>query len=64
MFVLQLQGSKVWRLYKPIEVLPTECSGDLVREDLELIEEVTLEQGDILYMPRGLVHEARVLPGQ
>jgi len=62
-FVLQLQGSKVWRLYKPIEVLPSDCSGDLDRKNLDLIKEVTLEQGDILYMPRGLVHEARVLPG-
>lgn len=61
--MLQLQGSKLWRLYKPIEVLPVDCSGDLDRKNLELIKEVTLEQGDILYMPRGLVHEARVLPG-
>ena len=65
MIVLQLHGSKLWSLYEPVERLPLECSGDLNVEHNELVKvkEVLLEPGDILYMPRGVVHEAKVLPG-
>lgn len=63
-FVLQLEGKKKWKVYKPRndeEELPLVSSGNLDREELEEspIIETTLETGDLLYMPRGFIHEAQ-----
>jgi len=58
-FVCQLEGSKRWRLYKPIDPLAEGCSGDLDRHLIGQPHiEVVLEPGDLLYMPRGTIHEA------
>ena len=61
-FVLQLEGEKSWRLYAPrseAEVLPRFSSPNLAQEELgDLIAQVTLRPGDLLYLPRGLVHQA------
>jgi ribosomal protein L16 Arg81 hydroxylase len=62
-FVLQLAGSKTWRLYGAVaEPLPLP---DAVYEGIvppELLgtptEECRLDDGDVLYLPRGHVHEA------
>ncbi len=56
-FVLQVSGSKRWRVYAPVLELPLghqRWSG----EAGEPIEELTLEPGDTLYLPRGWPHEA------
>ncbi|MEW5298291.1 MAG: hypothetical protein WDW36_001432 [Sanguina aurantia] len=60
-FVCQTQGSKRWRLYKPLNghVLPNVPSGDLSEDVIgEPIMDVTLEVGDVLYLPRGTIHQA------
>lgn len=44
------------------ELLPLHSSPDLSREELgELLYETVLQPGDVLYMPRGTVHEAQSL---
>ncbi len=60
-FVLQLHGEKVWSLYdSPIE-LPTksEAFGMTAVSAGPLERTVTLQPGDVLYIPRGYFHEAR-----
>jgi len=63
--VLQVQGRKRWMLYdSPLE-LPyrrQEFHPDAV-ETGPLSAEFTLEPGDVLYIPRGLMHDARSLDG-
>jgi hypothetical protein len=59
-FVLQIEGSKHWRFYGSARELPLEDEkAVLSREELpEPTQEVTVRPGDLLYMPRGHVHEA------
>jgi len=64
-FVLQVEGSKHWRVYKPpakSDMLARYSSSDLTVEQLAALGEpmidVTLQPGDLLYMPRGFVHQA------
>ena len=58
-FALQLEGSKRWKLYQPLDHLAREHSEDY---DHSLIgtptHEITLQKGDLLYFPRGVIHEA------
>lgn len=57
--VLQLEGNKHWRLYEPTRKLP--LLGErfrLPREQLGSAREISLEPGDLLYIPRGHIHEA------
>lgn len=65
-FVLQLEGRKHWKVYAPRcpeEELPLNSSKNLERHELgELILETVLETGDLLYMPRGFIHEAQSSP--
>ncbi|CAG9865116.1 unnamed protein product [Phyllotreta striolata] len=61
-FVLQLEGRKHWKLYKPkgSDVLARDSSANLKHEDIgEPFMEATLNAGDLLYFPRGTIHEAR-----
>ncbi|CAF1477233.1 unnamed protein product [Adineta steineri] len=66
-FILQLEGKKHWRVYKPLnddEVLPLKSSGDLDKNVLNGIKpciDVVLEAGDLLYMPRGYIHQGTTL---
>jgi hypothetical protein len=58
-FVLQVDGVKHWRLYGPAADRP--LVGDkasLPRSRLGPAQEVRLEAGDLLYIPRGHAHEA------
>ncbi|MET0403485.1 MAG: cupin domain-containing protein [Cystobacter sp.] len=60
-FVLQLEGSKTWRVHGPQVESPladehTATSADHLPP---LLFEQTLESGDVLYLPRGFVHSAR-----
>jgi hypothetical protein len=59
-FVLQLHGSKRWRLYgSPVDLpLPGQAE-DVAPEELgQPVEEIELKTGDTLYVPRGVVHDA------
>ena len=59
-FILQIQGSKNWRLYDSWMKLPL----DEMAQDLpfdyagEISLSAKLQAGDMLYIPRGMVHEA------
>ena len=67
-FVCQLEGRKRWRLYPPrdeSEVLPRVSSLNFREDELgPPTLEVVLEAGDVLYMPRGCIHQAESLPGE
>lgn len=62
-FAIHCQGEKVWRIYENAEEAPVEAS--LIR-DADYIEqrkgrvvmEVTMRPGDLLYIPRGVYHDA------
>jgi ribosomal protein L16 Arg81 hydroxylase len=57
--VLQLEGHKHWKLYGPGRALPLVDEGfPVARDTLGPPREVILEPGDLLYLPRGHVHEA------
>jgi lysine-specific demethylase/histidyl-hydroxylase NO66 len=63
-FCLQLQGRKRWKVYEPTTELPRTSSKDFTSQDLEDKKptlDITLEEGDILYMPRGWIHQACTL---
>jgi hypothetical protein len=59
-FVLQLDGRKEWRIYEPREPLPLRTSRDrLDPDELGLPSQTpVLNDGDLLYIPRGWPHEA------
>ncbi|HWE35271.1 MAG TPA: cupin domain-containing protein [Isosphaeraceae bacterium] len=58
-FVLQLEGSKQWRLYDAPRPLPlVDERSEVPKDRLGPPREVSLEAGDLLYVPRGVVHEA------
>lgn len=62
--VLQLEGSKHWRLYGPARKLPlVDERFTTPREQLGPAQEIYLEPGDLLYVPRGHVHEAFTAEG-
>lgn len=63
-FVLQLEGAKRWRLYRPPLELPRGYSRDLRPEEIgEPTHDVVIEKGDLLYFPRGTVHQAETPQG-
>jgi ribosomal protein L16 Arg81 hydroxylase len=59
-FVLQIEGDKHWRVYGPARELPVANEeATIPKEHLgSPTREVLLRPGDLLYMPRGHVHEA------
>jgi ribosomal protein L16 Arg81 hydroxylase len=57
--VIQLEGIKQWLIYKPTHELPNEytlADKDSIKEP---ILDITLKPGDILYFPRGFIHQAK-----
>ena len=66
--VLQLVGSKEWKVYETVPI-PYPYPGEEVGKDGNPIPQqvldgrlcidATLQPGDVLYMPRGFVHQAR-----
>ena len=59
--VLQIQGSKIWHLYKGADVPPHQLRREekWVAAGLPLPTDLRLEVGDVLYLPRGRVHAAQ-----
>src|SRR3569623_1275891 len=58
-FVLQLEGVKHWRLYGPGAALPLASDGAAApARPSRPAQEIRLEPGDLLYIPRGHLHEA------
>ena len=58
---MQLEGSKRWRVYEPADdkTLPLTGSADLPEDSIgDPIIDVVLQPGDLLYLPRGFVHQA------
>eukprot|EP00088_Acartia_fossae_P053775 TRINITY_DN6138_c0_g1_i1.p1 TRINITY_DN6138_c0_g1~~TRINITY_DN6138_c0_g1_i1.p1 ORF type:complete len:508 (+),score=61.53 TRINITY_DN6138_c0_g1_i1:35-1558(+) len=61
-FMMQLEGKKHWRLYEPPAKLPRHSSKNLSQEEVgEPIMELDLEPGDLLYLPRGTIHQGNCL---
>ncbi|XP_015787900.1 ribosomal oxygenase 1 [Tetranychus urticae] len=68
-FVLQLEGRKLWKVYPPLDeanTLPRFSSKNFKRDELKAppILTVELEPGDMLYFPRGFIHEAQAVEGE
>ncbi|CAL8317754.1 unnamed protein product [Merluccius merluccius] len=65
-FVVQLEGKKHWRVYNPRsedEVLPVNSSRNFSQSEIgKPMLEVVLEAGDLLYFPRGFIHQGDCLP--
>ncbi len=61
-FILQIAGRKHWKIYEPPLNLPHRSqpsnNAQLLKEPGKLIMEFDLKAGDLLYLPRGYVHEA------
>uniref|UniRef100_A0A915Q011 Bifunctional lysine-specific demethylase and histidyl-hydroxylase n=1 Tax=Setaria digitata TaxID=48799 RepID=A0A915Q011_9BILA len=62
-FLLQLEGRKHWKIYAPIdddEMLPRIPSDNFMDDDIAdraPVFDDWLEQGDLLYIPRGFIHQ-------
>lgn len=67
-FVLQIEGKKEWLLYPPrngSEHLPRESSPNFQENELgEPALQQILQPGDMLYFPRGWIHQARTVEDQ
>jgi len=64
-FILQLEGEKHWKVYPPFpgthNVLPRTSSQDFTMKEMKNhkpVLDITLKEGDVLYMPRGWIHQA------
>ncbi|KAJ3606869.1 hypothetical protein NHX12_026387 [Muraenolepis orangiensis] len=61
-----LEGKKHWRVYSPRskdEVLPVVSSSNFSQSEIgKPVLEVVLEAGDLLYFPRGFIHQGECLP--
>lgn len=61
-FILQTIGTKIWRLYNtPVELASQNFPFSKYKDKFELEQpkfEVELKPGDLLYIPRGMVHDA------
>ena len=63
-FALHCAGEKVWRIYRTKEPWPIahpacqKTNEAMDRDKGELLMEVTLKPGDLLYLPRGQYHDA------
>lgn len=59
-FVIQLDGTKNWKVFPQFVVMPTAIQGRKVSEEEvgEVQAEYLLEPGDVLYLPAGTPHAA------
>merc|ERR1712179_123225 len=59
-FILQIEGTEEWKLYKPMVELSRDFTQDVLEENLgEPIIVVTLRPGDLLYFPRGVTYQSK-----
>lgn len=70
-FVCQVSGRKRWRVYGPrgdgLDDLPRASSIDFTEEemqDVEVLFDQVLQPGDMLYLPRGTIHQAECPDGK
>ncbi|XP_029923950.1 ribosomal oxygenase 2 [Myripristis murdjan] len=57
-FILQLEGQKHWRLYSPTVPLAREYSLEPEERIGSPTHDILLKAGDLLYFPRGTIHQA------
>ncbi len=61
LLILQVHGEKIWRLYHADHALP--LARERFRDDVHRVgpvrEEILVRPGDLLYLPRGTIHEPR-----
>ncbi|NXC70016.1 RIOX2 oxygenase, partial [Anhinga anhinga] len=57
-FILQLEGEKHWRLYKPTVHLAREYNVESEDRIGNPTQKKKLKPGDLLYFPRGTIHQA------
>lgn len=57
-FILQLEGEKHWRLYSPTVPLAREYSLEPEERIGSPTHDIILKAGDLLYFPRGTIHQA------
>lgn len=62
-FILQLEGEKRWRLYTPTVPLAREYSLEPEHRIGSPTHDIILKAGDLLYFPRGTIHQAETLAG-
>ncbi|XP_078043215.1 bifunctional lysine-specific demethylase and histidyl-hydroxylase NO66 isoform X2 [Augochlora pura] len=64
-FILQIEGQKRWRLYKPRyekEYLPRYSSRNFEDSEIgEPILDTVVKAGDLLYFPRGTIHQGTTM---
>jgi len=60
-FIMQIYGTKTWIVSKPILELPAidQIFNNTTYEGSDKIFEVTLHPGDLLFLPRGFIHQAK-----
>ncbi|XP_063161605.1 ribosomal oxygenase 2 isoform X1 [Candoia aspera] len=57
-FILQLEGEKHWRLYRPTVNLAQEYNAEPEERIGTPTHDFILKPGDLLYFPRGTIHQA------
>lgn len=59
LFIIQIAGNKHWKIFESAVYLPFEPQNrkQVDFSNLALLHDVCLEPGDLLYLPRGYVHE-------
>lgn len=62
-FILQLEGQKHWRLYSPTVPLAAEYSVESEERIGSPTHDIVLKAGDLLYFPRGTIHQAETPAG-
>uniref|UniRef100_A0A3P8VBB7 Bifunctional lysine-specific demethylase and histidyl-hydroxylase n=1 Tax=Cynoglossus semilaevis TaxID=244447 RepID=A0A3P8VBB7_CYNSE len=62
-FILQLEGQKQWRLYEPTVPLSAEYSVESEDRIGRPTHQILLKAGDLLYFPRGTIHQASTPAG-
>jgi bifunctional lysine-specific demethylase and histidyl-hydroxylase MINA len=63
-FAIHFEGEKVWNIYENVEKNPINhpmfkySAEERVKKAGKLIDQITLQSGDLLYLPRGQYHDA------
>lgn len=57
-FILQIEGEKLWKIYDSYVPFPIQTTDTPFEKVGPPIHEFFLKPGDLLYLPRGYVHEA------